>query len=291
MKKTLSVLLAAALAFALSACGGTASSAAASTAASAAGSSAAASTGSSAAGYSTSLADIKAKGKLIIGLDDTFAPMGFRDENNNLVGFDIDLATAVCKELGVEPVFQPIDWDAKELELSTGKIDCIWNGMSITPERKEGMSLSDPYLNNRIIIMTNKGVTITSKEDLANYNLGTQADSSALETIKSDPVYDKIKDKITEYKSYDQVIMDMQAGRLDAMIVDEVLGQYKNTQLGNIFAVSDVNFGEDLYAVGFRKSDTELTQAVNAAIKTCEDNGSAAEISNKWFGADVLVKN
>ena len=85
------------------------------------------------AAYGTTLDDIKANGKLVIGLDDTFAPMGFRDEAGNLVGFDIDLAKAVCEKLGVEAVFQPISWDAKEMELSTGRIDCIWNGMSVTP--------------------------------------------------------------------------------------------------------------------------------------------------------------
>ncbi len=288
MKKMISVLLAAAMAFALTACGGAQSSTPASSTAAA--SSAAPGQSSSSAAYATSLDDIKAKGELVIGLDDTFAPMGFRDESGNLVGFDIDLATAVCEVLGVKPVFQPIDWDAKELELSTGKIDCIWNGMSITPEREQSMSLSNAYLNNKIIIMTNKGVTIASKEDLANYNLGTQADSSALEVVKGDPIYDSIKDKLTEYKTYDQVIMDMQAGRIDAMIVDEVLGQYKNTQLGNVFDVAPVDFGEDLYAIGLRKSDTELTDAINAAMKTCIDNGTAAEISTKWFGSDIMVK-
>lgn len=288
MKKMISVLLAAAMAFALAACGGTQSSAPASSTPAA--SSASQGQSSSSAAYATSLDDIKAKGELVIGLDDTFAPMGFRDENGDLVGFDIDLATAVCEVLGVKPVFQPIDWDAKELELSTGKIDCIWNGMSITPEREQSMSLSNAYLNNKIIIMTNKGVTIATKDDLANYNLGTQADSSALEVVKGDPIYDSIKDKLTEYKTYDQVIMDMQAGRIDAMIVDEVLGQYKNTQLGNVFEVASVDFGEDLYAIGLRKSDTELTDAINVAMKTCIDNGTAAEISTKWFGSDIMVK-
>lgn len=294
MKKTISVLLAAALALSFTACGSDTSYQTASGAGSGEPSggsgSQAQSASSSAAGYSTTLADIQAKGELIIGLDDTFAPMGFRDENNDLVGFDIDLATAVCEELGVKAVFQPIDWKAKEMELSTGKIDCVWNGMSITPERQQTMSLSDPYLNNKIIVMTNQGVEIADKEDLANYKLGTQADSSALEVIKADSVYDAIKDQLTEYDTYDQVIMDMQAGRLDAMIVDEVLGQYKNTQMDNAFGVASFDFGDDLYAIGFRKGDAELTQAVNDAIAACIENGKAAEVSEKWFGADIMVQ-
>ena len=287
MKKILSLALALALAMSLVACGGSDSSSAA--ADSSTGSSSGATSSSSASGYSTTLEDIKAKGQLVIGLDDTFAPMGFRDENGDLVGFDVDLAKAVCEELGVEAVFQPINWSAKEMELSTGKVDCLWNGLSITPERQETMSMSNAYLNNKIIVMTNKGVTLASKEDLANYNVGVQAQSSALEVVMADDVYDSIKDKITEYDTYDQVIMDMQAGRLDAMIVDEVLGQYKNTQLGGIFDVASFDFGDDLYAIGFRKSDTELTQAVNDALAFCIESGKSAEISEKWFGADIVI--
>lgn len=239
--------------------------------------------------FSTSLEDIVAKGELVIGLDDTFAPMGFRDEQMNLVGFDIDLATAVCEKLGVQAKFQPIDWNTKELEMESGNIDCIWNGMSITPERIESMSLSKAYLNNRIIIMTNTGVTIAAKEDLANYNIATQAGSSALETIMRDDVYELIKDKVTEFPTYDEALLDMQAGRSDCIVIDEVLGNYKNSMLGNIYGVSEVDFGDELYAIGFRKSDTELTQAVNDAIKSLIDDGTAAEIGVKWFGKDVII--
>lgn len=293
MKKVFALVLALAMALGMTACGTSGSSSAASTtsgAASSGASSQAESATESAAEYSTTLADVKEKGTLVIGLDDTFAPMGFRDEDGNLVGFDIDLATAACEELGVEAVFQPIDWDAKELELATGKIDCIWNGMSATPEREEGMSLSNAYLNNKIIIMTNQGVEITAKEDLVNYNLGTQAESSALEVIKADEIYPDIQDNLTEYPTYDEAIMDMQAGRLDAIIVDEVLGQYKNAQMDNAFNVAPVDFGEDLYVIGFRKTDTELTEAVNDAMATLIENGTSGQISEKWFGADIVVK-
>ena len=285
MKKILSVALAALLSLSLVACGGNSSSARQENS----GASEAGTSSTAGGSYSTSLDDIKAKGQLVIGLDDTFAPMGFRDENGELVGFDIDLATAVCEELGVEAVFQPINWSAKEMELSTGKVDCLWNGLSITPERQETMSMTNAYLNNKIIVMTNEGVTLASKEDLANYNIGVQAESSSLEVVMADEVYDTIKDKIAEYDTYDQVIMDMQAGRIDAMIVDEVLGQYKNTQLGGIFGVAPFDFGDDLYAIGFRKSDTELTEAVNNAISACIESGKAAEISEKWFGEDIVI--
>lgn len=233
---------------------------------------------------------VQEKGELIVGLDDTFAPMGFRDESNKLVGFDIDLATAVCKELGVKVKFQPINWDSKDMELTSKNIDCIWNGMSITPERMEGMSLSNKYLNNKIIVMTLKDdVKVTSAEDMAKYNIGTQVDSSALETMKKNEAYDSFKDKITEYKTYDEALMDMQAGRVDCIVVDQVLGEYKNSKLDKKMTVCDFDFGDDFYAIGFRKEDKALTNKVNEAIKATIDSGEAEKISNTWFGKNIVI--
>lgn len=283
MKKFLAMGLAALLSLALLAgCAGAASSGSEPAAA--------ASDAEESTGYATSLEDIREKGDLIIGLDDTFAPMGFRDEDNELVGFDIDLARAVCEELGVEARFQPIDWDSKEMALAAGTIDCVWNGMSITPEREEGMALSQAYLNNKIIVMTAPGVTVDSKEGLAGLNIGIQAGSAALEAVQADDVYGSIQDTLTEYPTYDEVILDVQAGRLDCMIIDEVYGNYKNAQLGNVFTTAAFDFGDDLYAIGFRKADTELRDAVNEAINSLIADGTAAQISTDWFGADIVVK-
>ena len=237
-----------------------------------------------------SWAYIEDKGELIVGLDDTFAPMGFRDEAGELVGFDIDLANAVGEELGVAVKFQPINWDSKEMELESKNIDCIWNGMSATPERMESMSLSYKYLNNKIVIMAlDENVKVAAAEDLANYNIGTQADSAALETMKADAGWDTFAANVTEYKTYDQALMDMQAGRLDCIVVDQVLGEYKNSKLQEKMSVCEYDFGDDYYAIGFRAEDKELTDKVNAAIQTLIDNGTAAEISNTWFGKDIVV--
>jgi len=238
----------------------------------------------------TGWAYIQDKGELIIGLDDTFAPMGFRDEQNNLVGFDIDLAKAVTAKLGIKVKFQPIDWDAKELELSSKKIDCIWNGMSATPERQASMALTKKYLNNRIIIMTKQGgKAVTSKADLKNLKIGTQADSSALEMMKADADYDSFKANITEYKTYDEVMLDMQAGRIDCMVVDQVLGEYKNSKLTTKYVVSDVNFGDDFYAIGCRKEDVDVAAKLSDTIAALISDGTAAKISNDWFGTNIVI--
>jgi len=233
---------------------------------------------------------IEENGKIIVGLDATFAPMGFTDKDDNIVGFDVDLAKAVGEKLGVEVEFKSIDWDAKYTELDAKNIDCIWNGMSATPERAEKLSLSKEYFNNKIVVMTLKDdVKVDKAEDLANYNIGIQADSSALEAVKGNKAYDSFKDKIKEYKSYDDAITDMQAGRMDCVIIDEVLGNYKNTKMDNALKECKFDFGDDFYAIGFRKDDTELTSKVNDALQELIDEGEAAKISKKWFGKDLVI--
>ncbi len=233
---------------------------------------------------------IEENGKMIVGLDDTFAPMGFRDENNELVGFDIDLAKAVGEELGIEIEFKPIDWDAKEAELSSKKIDCIWNGMSATPERQESMSLSNKYLNNKIVIMSlNPDVNVKSVDELKDLNIGTQEASAALEAMQADENWDSFGDKVREYGTYDEAIMDMQTGRLDCIVIDLVAGEYKNANIDEELYVSDFDFGDDFYAIGFRKGDDDVAQKVNDALQKLIDDGTAAEISQKWFGKDMVV--
>ena len=206
------------------------------------------------------------KDTLVVGLDDTFAPMGFRDENGDLVGFDIDLANAVGEELGMKVEFKPIDWDAKEIELESGTIDCVWNGMSVTPERKESMALTDKYLNNKIVLMTLK----TSSTDV-------------------NEAYDSFKANIKEYDTYDTAIMDLKAGRVDVIAVDQVLGEYTNKNLGGEMKECSYDLGDDYYVIGFAKDNTELRDKVNDAIGKLYENGEAAKISENWFGKDIVV--
>lgn len=231
------------------------------------------------------------EGVLVVGLDDTFAPMGFRDANNELIGFDIDLANEVGKELGMKVEFKPISWDAKDMELSSGNIDCIWNGMSVTPERIEAFALSNKYLANNIILMAGNGsdVKIESAADLAKYNIGTQADSAALEMLKANEEYNNFADKITEYPDYDKAILDLKAGRIDVIAIDQVLGEYKNNNMGGELVACDYSVGEDAYAIGFRADNGELRDLVNDTIKVLIDNGKAEQISKKWFGKNIVI--
>ena len=238
----------------------------------------------------TGWAYIENKGELIVGLDDAFAPMGFRDEDGNLVGFDIDLANAAGEYLGLNVTFKPIDWDAKDMELSSKRIDCIWNGMSVLPERIEAYSLTKKYLNNKIVIMTlDPELNITSTADLANVTLGTQVSSAALSTMQANPDWSTFEANVTEYATYDEAILAMQGGRVQAIVVDQVLGEYKNANMDNAMSVCDFGFGDDFYAIGCRKGETDVADKINEAIQALIDNGKAAEISEKWFGTNIVI--
>ncbi len=171
-----------------------------------------------------SLTAIQEKGILVMGLDDNFPPMGFRDDENNIVGFDVDLAEEVCERLGVELQLQPIDWDAKELELSSGNIDCIWNGMTVTDERATNMYLSKPYLDNRQVLIVAADSGIETLADLEGKIIGLQKGSSARVAYDSSSLVDTTE--VQEYVDNVSVYLDLQAGRVDAFLVDEVAGNY-----------------------------------------------------------------
>ena len=176
-------------------------------------------------GGDQSLQKVKDAGKLVLGLDASFPPMGYTDENNQIVGFDIDLAEEVCKRMGVTLVKQPIDWDSKELELDGGKIDCIWNGMTITEARIEAMFIPKAYVANAQIVIVPAGSAIKTVADLEGKTVGLQKGSSALEALQSDAVYEKVG-SVTEYEDNVTCYLDLKAGRVDAMVVDEIVGRY-----------------------------------------------------------------
>lgn len=233
------------------------------------------------------------KDKLVLGFDDTFVPMGFKDENGEYTGFDIDLAKEISKKLGKEIEFQPIDWTMKETELNNGNIDFIWNGYSITDERKEKVSFSTPYLNNRQVIITLSNSDINNKADLNGKIVGAQSQSSAVDAIEKDgDIKSTFKDgEIVTFDTNNEALMDLEAGRLDAVVADEILAKYYINQRGSDkYKVLDEDFGEEAYAVGMRKDDTELLEAFNEAFNELVEEGKAGEISKKWFGDDIIAK-
>lgn len=238
----------------------------------------------------TEVASALDKDTLIVGLDNTFAPMGFKDESGEIVGFDVDLAKALGEKLGKTIEFQGIDWSMKETELKSGNIDFIWNGYTITEERKAQVAFGTPYLKNRQIIVTLADSDINSKADLAGKTVAAQTGSSAVDAIEAEPdVLASFKDgKPVTYESNNDVLMDLEAGRVDAVVADEVIVRYYISKKGEEkFKVLSEDFGDEEYGVGMRQSDTDLVEAFNKAYADLKEEGKLAEISTKWFGEDI----
>ena len=233
------------------------------------------------------------KDELVIGLDDTFVPMGFKDESGELVGFDIDLAKAVSEKLNKKVKFQAIDWSMKETEHNGGNIDLIWNGYSINDERKQKVEFSKPYLNNTQIIVTLADSSINTKADLAGKKVGAQNQSTAVDAVEADGNIISTFDggNLVTFEDNNQALMDLEAGRLDAIVVDEILARYYIKARGEEkYKILTENFGDEQYGVGIRKGDTKFVEAFDKALDEVIQDGQAAEISKKWFDEDIIVK-
>jgi len=226
--------------------------------------------------------------KLIVGLDDDFPPMGFRDENNEIVGFDIDLAKAAAEKMGVEIEFQPIDWNSKEFELDSGKVNLLWNGLTMTEDRIASMAFTDPYLKNKQIIMVKNDSDINLKSDLEGKTIGLQDGSSAVNAVEADEIKDKIKE-ISTYENNIQAFTDLNIGRLDAVVVDEIVAKYYLAKNDTDFRILDENFGDESYGVAAKKDNTQLIEKLQKALDELADDGTAAQISEKWFGENIYV--
>ena len=163
---------------------------------------------------------------LKVGLDDSFPPMGYRDDNNEIVGFDIDLAKAVCEKLGWGVEFIPIDWNAKEMELNSGNIDCIWNGMTLTPERIEAMSCSAPYLKNEQVLVVKANSDIATLADLAGKNIALQAGSSAEDALKGATELNTSIAAANTFADNMLCFMDLNQGASDAVLVDSIVANW-----------------------------------------------------------------
>ena len=228
------------------------------------------------------------KDTLVLGFDDTFVPMGFKGDDGKYTGFDIELAEEISKKIGKKIEYQPIDWTIKESELKNGNIDFIWNGFSITEERKKELDFTKAYLKNKQIIITLKGSDIKTKEDLNGKVVAAQDQSSAVDAIGD--YKDNFKELVT-FSTNDEALRDLEAGRCDAVVADEVLSKYYiNLKGADNYKVLEDNFGEEEYAVGVRKGDQELIDAWNKAYDELVKDGTASELSKKWFGDDIIEK-
>ncbi|WP_300261878.1 amino acid ABC transporter substrate-binding protein [Clostridium sp.] len=241
-------------------------------------------------GYSSKKIETKKDSKtVIIGIDDTFVPMGFKNEKGEIVGFDIDLAKEAFKRMNLKVIFQPIDWSMKETELNNGNIDLIWNGYTMTPERLKKVTFTNSYLKNRQVIVTLSNSNINNLNDLKGKTVTTQDGSSSLDTLFEKPELTKSfkNGEPVLFDSFNDCFMDLKAGRSDAVVCDEILAQYyisKNDP--SKFHVLTEDLGKESYSIGLRK-DSNLIEPLNKTLENMKEDGTIASISNKWFGKDL----
>lgn len=234
-----------------------------------------------------SLKTIEDNGKMIVGFTE-YPPMGFK-ENGEVTGFDIDIAKEVAERLGVEAEFVYIDWDAKVLELNGKNIDMIWNGLTITADREKEILFSKPYFDNRIVIISLKDAGIDKIADLSAMKVGVELQSSGQAAVEGNAVFASI-DELVKYTTITEAILDLKAGGIDAIVADEIFARYAVSKEADQYQVATEVFNSENYGIGFRLEDVALRDKVDAIIDEMAADGTATEISMKWFGEDLLKR-
>lgn len=242
-------------------------------------------------GADTSLADIQAKGSLVVGCDDAFPPMGFIGDDGEITGFDIELAAMVGEKLGVEAIPKAIEWSSKEMELSSGNIDVIWNGYTINKERNEQVEFTKPYLNNEQVLVVLEDSDIQAKAELEGKAVGAQSQSSGLDALYADEEFSSALSQIPEYDDYLYALLDLETGRIDAVAVDKVLIGYSIQQQPGKYRILDEGLSDEYYGIGSAKGSVALRQAIDTAIDELWEDGSIEELSTKWFGENIVIRD
>ena len=283
-KKLVCAALASVMAFSLAACGGNAAETEAETKAPEA-----AETEAAASEAETKAEAAEAAGgTLIVGFDQDFPPMGFVGDDGEFTGFDLALAKEVADRLGLEYKPQPIAWDAKDMELETGNIDCIWNGFTMTG-REEDYTWTEPYMANTQVFVVASDSGIATKEDLAGKVVEVQADSSAEAALKEDPDLTATFGQLLTTADYNTAFMDLEQGAVDAIAMDVIVAGYQIKQRNADFVILDDTLAEDEYGVGFKKGNDELRDKVQTTLEEMAADGTLAKISEEWFGKDVTT--
>ena len=237
----------------------------------------------------TTTAASENKTTFTVGFDQDFPPMGFVGDDGEFTGFDLELAAEAAKRMGKEIKYQPISWDAKDMELTSGNIDCIWNGFSIQG-REDKYTWSKPYMKNDQVFVVKSGSNIDSIEDLAGKKVEVQADSSAEAALKADPDMVKTFDSLQTVADYNTGFMDLDMGGVDAIAMDSVVANYQITKRGgNGFTVLDTPLSSEEYGIGFKLGNESLRDEVQAKLDEMKADGSLKTISEKWFGKDVTT--
>ena len=235
--------------------------------------------------------DANSSRKIVIGVDDEFPPICFRNEKNELVGFDIDLAKEAASRMGVDVEFKPIAWNKKREEITSGKIDMIWNGLDITEDRKEYMIFTKPYMDDRQIILVRKDsdFNIHSEGDLEGKIVGTQAGSTSDCYLRQD---ENLKSSFKEYKTYGKffgLIDALKNGEIDVLVCDELIARYEKNKNPDELELIGIKIGTIMKtAIGLSKDNVALRDEVQNVFDQMVADGTAKKISMEWFNADLI---
>lgn len=235
------------------------------------------------------MAGTATEGKFVVGFDAEYPPYGYMDDNGDYTGFDLELAEKVCEIEGWELVKQPIDWDAKDAELNSGAIDCIWNGFTMDG-REDAYTFSVPYVDNSQVICVADSSGITSLADLSGKIVGVQADSAALTLLEEGGDQADLAATFAElqqFPDYNTAFAELQAGSLDAVAIDIGVAQYQIKGREG-FSILDEKLNSEKYAVGFAKGNDDLAEIINKDLKTLYEDGTFDELAEKYEIADMV---
>ena len=226
----------------------------------------------------------------VVGFDQDFPPFGYVGDDGEFTGFDIEMAEECAKRMGQKIVLQPIDWDAKDMELNSGAIDCIWNGFTING-REDDYTWTEPYINNTQVFAVNKDSGIASAADLAGKSVLVQADSSALAALQDEENADikALADSfgsLTEVQDYETALMELEAGSADAVAMDEGVALAKQAKNDKIVILEDI-ISQEQYGIGFKKGNDALRDQVWATLLEMEADGTVDKIAAKYPSINV----
>ena len=229
----------------------------------------------------------------IVGFDAEFPPYGYKDANGSYVGFDLDLAKEVCERNNWTFKAQPIDWDAKDAELDSGSIDCIWNGFTIDG-RENDYLWSNPYFDNKQIFVVKSDSGIKDISGLKGKTVETQKDSSALAALQGDnkTIADTFG-QLTEVADYNTAFMDLESGACDAVAMDIGVAEYDISQKNNTgdFTILKDAITTEKYGIGFKKGNDALKDTVQKTLDEMFKDGTVLEIAQKYgISEDALIQ-
>lgn len=229
-------------------------------------------------------------GTFTVGFDQDFPPMGFVGDDGEYTGFDLELAQEVASRLGLKYVPQPIAWDAKDMELEAGTIDCIWNGFTMNG-REDAYTWSEPYMDNSQVFVVAADSGISTLADLAGKVVEVQTDSSAEAALKDNQELSSSFGTLQTVADYNTAFMDLEMGAVDAIAMDVIVAGYQMEQRedGDNYVILDETLAAEEYGIGFKKGNEELRDKVQTTLEEMAADGTMAEISDKWFGRDVTV--